>query len=1010
MVSSSHENKGIGSALSRRQPASKLVMAWMVLGLVCAAALSFYKGRLLESFAQKSLGVLESRHSSVLSAFQAGFYFFYEDQFVPGIREQREKTPHLDRIQILTQPGVLIFDSAVAPESQGPQQGQADAKTFDRADVVAGISGTKPSVFFSGFRVQILMPSGYSSGKFSGSSSAANPSEQYGVLYTFDGSDVRNTLVLTFLLFQVFVGLGLAYSNRKVEPGEASLSVWPVLAQRVLGLRGKFMATIVLINLVTGAIVYFTLTALQTRDQTQRIRKESFLFAQFSTPKMVSDFTKYFYFNYQEKFLPGIRGVIASNENLVAIRIISKRTRAVLFDSEQNAMATTPPEPLEMEGVSKFQLTQDLDDDLEARNFLQRELLRNGEELLSIVHGGPSENQDSLFWVEYVFSYYSLKTSLAEIRRQILVDLLPAMALGLLIAAIFAQLLIQPIRKLVQALQRVATGDYDVSVRASSSDELGELSGAFNTMTGELKKKSELRKYLSDSTYRKVMQSAQSSGGAASGGVRVAATVLFSDIRGFVSHCENLEAEEVTAMLNEYFGIMVEVVHRNGGEVDKFIGDALLAVFYPQDNSRHSIGASQEKDQKAVSTALQAIFCGLEMREKLAELNQKRKDKNKSPIEIGVGITHGEVISGPIGARDRMDFTVIGDVVNLANRIEKVSKLGRHTRVVFSHQVEPMVRGILDYEFISDDAIRGKEEAVTVFELIQVRDVQALAANLKKDHPEERRRTVEVLGQSRNPAALPYALDALEDRDEAVRVEACVAVTRLSSVDHPVTLDALFRSLKNEKSQRAISAQIGAIGKLCTTDRILGLETFLESEHDRVVANAVEAIGRVKDPRCTDLLVSKLASKNNRVKANAAMCLFAAGHLEVIDVLKPMLMHSDPLMRASAAFAIGELTLLAEKERLIEEWRTRAPAIKSFLGDLQECVPMLVGLLRDPEAAVKRQAVIALGKIKDRSAVLSIIDTVDLERDSKEMIRDISEALRSIGSHKLVREVISRLK
>jgi HEAT repeat protein len=224
-----------------------------------------------------------------------------------------------------------------------------------------------------------------------------------------------------------------------------------------------------------------------------------------------------------------------------------------------------------------------------------------------------------------------------------------------------------------------------------------------------------------------------------------------------------------------------------------------------------------------------------------------------------------------------------------------------------------------------------------------------------------------------------------------------------------MVLDALFGALESEASDRVVSALIAAIGRICSSNRVLKLSPYLESKDDRIVSNAIEAIGQARDPRAADTILPLLYSRHNRVKANAAMALFASGRIEVISTLKPMLLHSDPLMRSSAAFAIGELTIIAQKDKLLEELRLRGHEVKMFLAELQECVPMLVSLLKDGEPIVKRQAIIALGKIRDKSSVLPIIDTLDLERDNKELIQDIARSLRAIGSHKLVREVLDKL-
>jgi class 3 adenylate cyclase len=850
-----------------------------------------------------------------------------------------------------------------------------------------------PQVFLRGYQAQVLIAS-----------------DQYSVLYTFDGAWIRRAIAGLFL-----GGFALALAGYWLSRIGVT-SRFAFRARRAFRqfwrLRAKFLLTIVLVNAITAGIVFFTLSSLQTREETRKIEKESLLFSQFSTAQVVSDFTNFFYFYYLDRFLPEIKRIIASNENLLKIRIVSSRTGAVLFDSDQVAFVPVAQQASE---ASKARFSTDVSDQLKNRDYAVERAGQGSvhDASLLIVNTYRNENQDALFLVEYVFSYATLARSVATIRKQILLDLIPSTLLGLLIALAFTQLLLKPLRRLAGALQKVTEGNYDVTVEAAQKDEIGELVTAFNAMTMELRKKKELRKYLSDSTYRQIMQAPDSPEGLKLGGSRVQATVLFSDIRNFVAHCESLEAEEVTNMLNEYFSEMVEVVYKHGGEVDKFIGDALLAVFYSSEDTatiRQEPGSSKAADApSSVETSLQSIYCALEMRERLAEFNKRRLANNKNTIEIGIGITHGEIISGPIGSKDRMDFTVIGDVVNLASRIEKLSKQGKHTRIVFADEVETRVRSLLDYEELVGATYPGKEEGLKIFELIGVRDLSILVSNLSAGDVSLKRRSLEILGQSRNLEALPHVIRMLSDREEQTRLQAALALGKLCPKDHKDAVDALFDLLARETSQKVIASAIAMIGRVCTTDRMLELAPFLDFPDERIVANTVEAIGQIRSPRASDLLIPKLSSRNNRVKANAAMALFAAGHVEVVNTLKPMLMHSDPLMRSSAAFAIGELTLIAAHDTLGTRWGTDPRTVKVVLGEVQEAVSMLVALLKDADQMVRRQAVIALGKIRDRSAVLPMIDMIQPELDSKDLVRDITQALRAIGSHRLVREVISKL-
>ncbi len=191
------------------------------------------------------------------------------------------------------------------------------------------------------------------------------------------------------------------------------------------------------------------------------------------------------------------------------------------------------------------------------------------------------------------------------------------------------------------------------------------------------------------------------------GGDRKDVSVLFSDIRSYTTLTESLEAEDVVSMLNEYFESMVEAVFKHKGTLDKYIGDAIMAVF-------GSPLPLEDHPWKAVQTAL-------DMRERLTAFNTRRSMDNHAPISIGIGINSGAVISGNIGSSKRMEFTAIGDGVNIGARLEGATKQYGCDIVISEATYRPCADQVRVREL---DRIRakGKNNPISIFELVGLQD------------------------------------------------------------------------------------------------------------------------------------------------------------------------------------------------------------------------------------------------------------------------------------------------
>lgn len=189
------------------------------------------------------------------------------------------------------------------------------------------------------------------------------------------------------------------------------------------------------------------------------------------------------------------------------------------------------------------------------------------------------------------------------------------------------------------------------------------------------------------------------------GGKKAVVTVLFADIRGFTSISEKLTAEEVSIILNEYFTEIEPIISKYNGVINKFIGDAVMAIF--------------GEPIQDINHAKNAVLCANEMLKKVDELRDKWLFEGKPKIEIGIGINTGEAFVGNIGSEKRLEYTVIGDMVNLASRIESYNKVYK-TNFLISSSTYSHVSSIADVIKISEVTIRGKSKKMDIYEVLRL--------------------------------------------------------------------------------------------------------------------------------------------------------------------------------------------------------------------------------------------------------------------------------------------------
>jgi adenylate cyclase len=213
-----------------------------------------------------------------------------------------------------------------------------------------------------------------------------------------------------------------------------------------------------------------------------------------------------------------------------------------------------------------------------------------------------------------------------------------------------------------------------------------------------------LEKYVSQNVVKEMLDSADFE--QSLGGQRLPCTILFSDIRGFTTLTESADSHQLVAQLNEYLTEMVECVFRNHGTLDKFIGDAVMAVW----GNAASQGARQD--------AIDAVQTSLEMLEALEKLNAHWRANNVQELEIGIGLNHGEVIVGNMGSPKRQEFTVIGDAVNLASRLEGTTKQYQ-LPIVIGEEVAALVDDHFILQKVDLIQVKGKTRPVRSFTVLE---------------------------------------------------------------------------------------------------------------------------------------------------------------------------------------------------------------------------------------------------------------------------------------------------
>lgn len=266
-------------------------------------------------------------------------------------------------------------------------------------------------------------------------------------------------------------------------------------------------------------------------------------------------------------------------------------------------------------------------------------------------------------------------------------------------ASIISGSVTHPVAILTEGALRIAKGDYESRVTIEQRDEMGRLADTFNDMAHGLQERDQVRNLLgkvvspqiADELMKKEIEL---------GGEEVEATILFSDIRSFTNISESMSPKQVILMLNHYLTEMNQIIEDNHGVVDKYIGDAVMAIY----------GAPLAHPDSPAN----AVHSAQAMQLAMAVVNEHFSDWDIPPIAIGIGINTGTVVAGNMGSMTRLNYTVLGDAVNLASRIEGLCKL-YGSSIIITQSTLDACPGLVCIE-LDRVTVKGKSKPVTLYE------------------------------------------------------------------------------------------------------------------------------------------------------------------------------------------------------------------------------------------------------------------------------------------------------
>ncbi len=326
----------------------------------------------------------------------------------------------------------------------------------------------------------------------------------------------------------------------------------------------------------------------------------------------------------------------------------------------------------------------------------------NGGEYVTLITALQEDDNYSIYAV-LQRSMQEVLLPYQRLRKTLILFFSGVIAIAIAAAFMISRTVTRPVQILVKGVREINKGNYDSRVSISQQDEMGELASAYNNMVKGLEERERVKNLLgkvvsTDIAHELLNKKVEL------GGEEREVTIMFSDIRNFTAICERRTPQEVLTLLNRYLNKMSSIIESYGGVIDKYMGDAIMALFGAP------LQRSNDTD-RAFNTAIDMCVA-------MDELNMDLEKEGLTQLNIGIGINTAVVVAGNMGSQNRLNYTVIGDGVNTASRLEGLTKEKKYdTRIIVSESSLQKAKGHFKTRSLGRVLVKGKDEMLAIYAL-----------------------------------------------------------------------------------------------------------------------------------------------------------------------------------------------------------------------------------------------------------------------------------------------------